>query len=109
MRSVRKRIRVVYLLLVVLKTTSPPNAIAYPKIWSGVIWDPKIRTEPLMRRMSYVTRQKTVHTTSDTRHTLKTPARVRTSPLPTPMRKTAATLRQNAIAALERRIMGPIR
>lgn len=41
--------------------------------------------------------------------TLKTPARVRTSPDEAPMRKTAATLSENAIDALAARISGPTR
>ena len=50
---------------------------------------PKIRTEPVIRRMS-----------------LKTPARVRTRPLPAPTRKTAAMFNKNATDALLRRIHG---
>ena len=40
--------------------------------------------------------------------TLKTPARVRTRPLPAPIRKTAAMFKPKAIAALEIRMNGPI-
>lgn len=60
-----------------------------PITCNGVMELPKIRTEPVMRRMS-----------------LKTPARVRTSPLPALTRKTAATLSMNAIMALLRRMRG---
>ena len=50
---------------------------------------PKMRTEPVMSRMS-----------------LNTPASVRTRPLPAPTRNTAATLRRKATAALLRRMSG---
>ena len=50
---------------------------------------PQMRTEPVMRRMS-----------------LNTPASVSTSPEPAPTRKTAATLRRKATAALLRRMSG---
>lgn len=44
----------------------------------------------------------------DAQHpTLKTPASVRTRPLPAPTRNTAATFSKNAIPALEMRIRGP--
>lgn len=60
-----------------------------PITCNGVIVLPKIRTDPVMRRIS-----------------LKTPARVRTRPLPALTRKTAATLRRNATKALLKRIRG---
>ena len=60
-----------------------------PMTCSGVIELPKIRTEPEIRRIS-----------------LKTPARVRTRPLPALTRNTAATFRRNATKALLRRIKG---
>lgn len=50
---------------------------------------PKMRTEPVMSRMS-----------------LKTPARVRTRPLPAPTRKTAAILSRKAMNALLKRTKG---
>lgn len=56
---------------------------------SGVMLLPKMRTEPVMRRMS-----------------LKTPARVRTRPLPAPTRNTAAMLSRNATEALLSSIHG---
>lgn len=38
---------------------------------------------------------------------MNTPAKVKTRPLPTPMRNTAATLSMNATIALDRKINGP--
>ncbi len=60
-----------------------------PMICKGVIVLPKISTDPVIRRIS-----------------LKTPASVRTRPLPAPTRNTAATLSRNATKALLRRIRG---
>lgn len=65
------------------------NGRHVPTICKGVIVLPKIRTDPVIRRIS-----------------LKTPASVRTSPLPAPTRNTAATLSKNATNALLRRIKG---
>ena len=62
-----------------------------PMTCRGVIELPKISTEPVMSKMS-----------------LKTPASVRTRPLPALTRNTAAMLSRNATEALLRRIHGLI-
>jgi len=81
-----------HLLPEVLNKIRPPSATEYPKTWRGVIWAPNRSTEPVINKMS-----------------LKTPASVRTNPLPAPTRNTAATLSKKATEALEIRINGPIR
>ena len=60
-----------------------------PRTCNGVIELPKMRTEPVMSKIS-----------------LKTPASVRTRPLPALTRKTAATLSMNATRALLNKISG---
>jgi hypothetical protein len=77
------------------------NTQYIPKTCIGVIGVPKMSTEPVMRRMSYRHNEYSLSVAGEKGvFTLNTPASVRTRPLPAPTRKTAATLRANAIDAL---------
>lgn len=67
----------------ILNQTNPPNATAYPKIWTLVIDDPRINQLPVTNPISLIT-----------------PARVRTSPEAAPISQTDERFRANVRQAL---------